>query len=181
MNRTEKRLLKRTIELGLLLTLLVILADSIGLLEPLEYYLYDLRARHCQFFTPLPSKKIVHLDINDESLKEIGWFPWPRTKLAMMLDEVHLAGAKIVGFDIIFPEAQPPRFEMQQDGTPKLIQDDQNFADAVRRAGNVLIPLSVPPKTKDELPIVDAIAAVLRDDLEQSAPEVTAKLRGTRF
>ncbi|HEY7089474.1 MAG TPA: adenylate/guanylate cyclase domain-containing protein [Tepidisphaeraceae bacterium] len=181
MNRTEKRLLTRTIELGLLLTLLVILADGIGLLAPLESYLYDLRARHCQFFTPSPSKKIVHLDINDESLKEIGWFPWPRTKLAMMLDEVRLAGAKIIGFDIIFPEPQPPRFEMQPDGTPKLIHDDQNFADAVRRAGNVLIPLSVPPKTNDEPPITEAMASILRDDVEQTAAQVTAKLRGTKF
>ena len=43
MNRTEKRLLLRTLELGLILTLAVIAADYLGVLDPFERYLYDQR------------------------------------------------------------------------------------------------------------------------------------------
>jgi class 3 adenylate cyclase/CHASE2 domain-containing sensor protein len=143
MNRTEKRLLLRTVELGMVLTLAVIMADYFGLLDPFERYLYDQRARHCQFFTPSPTDRIMHLDIDDASLKEIGWFPWPRTKMAEMIDELRLAGAKVIGMDILFAEPQDSRYEKQPDGSFKQIDDDQNFAAAVKRADNVLIPLSV--------------------------------------
>jgi class 3 adenylate cyclase/CHASE2 domain-containing sensor protein len=143
MTRSEKQLLSRTMAVGLFLTLAVIVADGAGLLDPLERYLYDQRARHCQFFTPPPSDKIVHLDIDDPSQSQIGWFPWPRTKLAMIIDELHRAGAKVVGLDIIFSEPQDVRWEKEPDGTFKEIDDDKNFADSVRAAGNVLAPISV--------------------------------------
>ncbi|HMB95450.1 MAG TPA: hypothetical protein VKK61_05375, partial [Tepidisphaeraceae bacterium] len=67
MNRIEKRLLMRTIVLGVFLTLAVIVADYVGLLDPFERYLYDQRARYCQFFTPPPTDRIMHLDIDDPS------------------------------------------------------------------------------------------------------------------
>ena len=89
------------------------------------------------------------MDIDDASLKEIGWFPWPRTKMAEIIDELRLAGAKVVGLDILFPEPQEPRYEKQHDGSFKEINDDQNFAESVRRAGNVLIPLSIKAESKD--------------------------------
>src|SRR5262245_44807539 len=104
MNRTEKRLLHRTVILGLGLTAVVILLDWVGGLEPFERYLYDHRARYCQFFSPPPTDKIVHLDIDDDSIERIGRFPWNRTILAQMLDEIRLAGPKVVGFDVMFSE-----------------------------------------------------------------------------
>src|ERR1700733_14377916 len=100
MTRSEKQLLLRTVAVGMFLTLAMIAADFFGLLDPLERYLYDQRVRYCQFFSPPPTDKIVHVDIDDPSLAQIGWFPWPRTKLAMMIDELHRAGAKVVGLDI---------------------------------------------------------------------------------
>src|SRR3954471_15405699 len=117
MNRSEKRLLRRTLQLGLLLTLLVIVADFAGTLDPLEGYLHDFRARHFQYFTPPPTDQIVLLDIDDPSLTAIGSFPWRRTKLAEMIDEIKLAGAKVIGLDIIFPEVQDLRIEQEPDGS----------------------------------------------------------------
>ena len=69
MSRSQRKLLVRISALGVILTLLVILADGRDRLEPLERYLYDLRARHCQYYSPLPSDKIVHVDIDDQSLQ----------------------------------------------------------------------------------------------------------------
>ncbi|HVT89635.1 MAG TPA: adenylate/guanylate cyclase domain-containing protein [Tepidisphaeraceae bacterium] len=180
MNRTEKKLFKRTVQLGLVLTLAVILCDCFGLLDRFERFIYDRRAQYCQFFTPPPTDKIVHLDIDDEALQDIGSFPWPRTKLAEMVDELHRAGAKVIGFDIIFPEAQPPRYEPDAEGKIQTIQDDQNFADAIRRAGNVLIPLSVQPQSPDRPAVLDPLVAALKSDLEMDQNQAIAKLRGTR-
>ena len=104
MTRNERKLLFRTIVMGVLLTLVVILLDglSFGPILKLEEVLYDYRARDCQFFTPPPTDRIVHLDIDDPSLAEIGAYPWQRTKFAEIVDEVNLAGAKLLGMDIIF-------------------------------------------------------------------------------
>src|SRR3954451_18004048 len=111
MTRNEKRQLVRTLIMGVLLTGVVILLDGIGFraIERLEQWLYDYRAQDCQFFTPPPTDRIVHLDIDDPSLHEIGAFPWQRTKFAQIADEVSLAGAKVLGMDIIFAEHQPVR------------------------------------------------------------------------
>jgi class 3 adenylate cyclase len=136
--------------LGLGLTLLIILLDGLGGLEPLERYLYDFRARHFQVFTPPPTDQIVHLDIDDPSLKEIGAFPWPRTRMAEMLDEINLAGAKVVGMDIIFAEPQEVRYIKQKEGTFDEIRDDDNLADAIKRGGNVLIPVSAELNDRNE-------------------------------
>jgi adenylate cyclase len=136
--------------LGLGLTLLIILLDGLGGLEPLERYLYDFRARHFQVFTPPPTDQIVHLDIDDPSLKQIGSFPWPRTRIAEMLDEINLAGAKVVGMDIIFAEPQEVRYIRQKDGLFAEIRDDDNLADAIKRGGNVLIPVSAELDTRSE-------------------------------
>jgi class 3 adenylate cyclase/CHASE2 domain-containing sensor protein len=181
MNRTEKRLLRRTIELGLALTLVVIVLDWVGLLQPFARYLYDRRARYCQFFSPAPSDKIVHLDINDETLESIGWWPWPRAKLAMLMEEIRLAGPKIVGFDVVFTEAQPVRLEKTPDGADRIIEDDKAFADSIGKAGNVLIPLSIDPQEATDPPIVAAMIELFKKDLEIDRARLKVELRGTKF
>lgn len=181
MNRIERRLFWRTIGLGLVLTLVVICADGLGFLDQLERYLYDFRARNFQAFTPKPTDQIVHLDIDDPSMEQIGAFPWPRTRIAEMIDEIHLAGAKVLGMDIIFPDPQETRYQKLRDGTFREIQDDQNLARSVKEAGNVLIPVSVRmlergqiapatsrPARLDEfsLPLPDHAPPLLKADFE---------------
>lgn len=50
---------------------------------------------------PLP---VAILDIDDRSLEELGQWPWPRTRVARMVDRAAAAGAVAVAFDIIFSE-----------------------------------------------------------------------------
>lgn len=64
------------------------LFDQYQILKPREY-------------KPVPVKI---LDIDDESLKRIGQWPWPRTKLAEMLIRVFESGAQVVAFDVVFAE-----------------------------------------------------------------------------
>src|SRR3954469_13952599 len=108
MLRHERRLLLDSLRMGVVLTGLVVTLDLAGVLTPAENYFYDHRARLCQHFTPPPTDKLVHIDIDDRTLEAIGSWPWKRSKLARMLDEIRLAGPTAVAMDVIFQEPQEP-------------------------------------------------------------------------
>jgi adenylate cyclase len=42
--------------------------------------------------------------VDDESIKEIGRWPWPRTTIAKLMDVLKAKGVKAIGFDIVFSE-----------------------------------------------------------------------------
>jgi adenylate cyclase len=42
--------------------------------------------------------------IDEKSLSELGRWPWPRTVIARLIDQLKACGAKAVGFDVIFSE-----------------------------------------------------------------------------
>ena len=65
MTRTERNLMWRTAIWGVALTLFVIVLEQTDSIVALERWLYDRRARDCQFFTPSPTDQLVHLDIDD--------------------------------------------------------------------------------------------------------------------
>ena len=44
------------------------------------------------------------VDIDEASLKKLGQWPWPRTELAKLVNELSELGAAAIAFDIIFPE-----------------------------------------------------------------------------
>lgn len=55
---------------------------------------------------PTPtSGEIVIVDIDNASLARVGQWPWPRTVVAELTDRLKEAGARVVGFDILFAEA----------------------------------------------------------------------------
>ena len=208
MTRTERKLFKDTAALGLALTLLVVVLDLAGWLHRLELGLYDLRARYCQFYTPPPTEKLIHVDIDDRSIEVIGHWPWPRSVLAEMVDEGRLAGAKAFATDIIFSE--PKRFDLSDEQilaasrqgpapatapadalrqlqvTVPLVNNDLALADALRRfreaGGKPIIPvalnLNVPPNTS---PPYRALLGLLRDELELPYDAAMARLRSQGF
>ncbi|MBU0968332.1 MAG: adenylate/guanylate cyclase domain-containing protein [Proteobacteria bacterium] len=53
--------------------------------------------------TPI-SGQVVIVDIDDASLARIGQWPWPRNTVADLITQIHQAGARVVGFDIVFAE-----------------------------------------------------------------------------
>ena len=93
MHRGERRLRINTGICCLILTLLVVILDTqrVNLLAPMEHWLYDRRCRYFQFFTPPPTDRLVHLDLDDEALEDVGAWPWPRGKMAAILDEIREA------------------------------------------------------------------------------------------
>ncbi|MBA4396529.1 MAG: adenylate/guanylate cyclase domain-containing protein [Syntrophus sp. (in: bacteria)] len=46
----------------------------------------------------------VIVAVDEKSLSELGRWPWPRTVMARLLDQLKAHGAKVVGFDVIFSE-----------------------------------------------------------------------------
>jgi adenylate cyclase len=52
-------------------------------------------------YKPLPVKII---DIDDESLKKIGQWPWSRTTISQLITNLTNAGTNTIGFDIVFAE-----------------------------------------------------------------------------
>jgi class 3 adenylate cyclase/CHASE2 domain-containing sensor protein len=128
MSKTERRLFRRTMIVGLALTAATIALAFAGWLEPLENFLYDRRARWCQFHVRKPTESIVHLCIDDASIDQhaLGRFPWSRDKWARIIDELSLAKPKVIALDVIFPDAEND-------------ENDAALAGAFQRAGNVLL------------------------------------------
>src|SRR5580698_317077 len=102
MSGLARRIFLRSLIIGAILTSAVLVAWWVGLLDSLEYWLYDQRATYCRLDEPAPSDRIVHLDIDDASVSPdaLGRWPWPRATFARMLDEIHLAAPSAIGLDI---------------------------------------------------------------------------------
>src|SRR5687767_10642986 len=107
MTRSERRLLVDTSILGLAITFLVTFLDFAGLLSAPERFFYDFRARNCQRYRPAPTTQLVHVDVDDRSLEVMGRWPWPRSKLAEIIDEIKIGGAKTMVLDVMLSEPAP--------------------------------------------------------------------------
>ncbi|TLM66793.1 MAG: adenylate/guanylate cyclase domain-containing protein [Deltaproteobacteria bacterium] len=47
---------------------------------------------------------VVIVDIDEKSLRALGQWPWPRDVVARLVDRIRAAGARVVGFDVVFAE-----------------------------------------------------------------------------
>ncbi len=95
------------IVLGLLISLLLVGNAAhlykLGIVDRLSNILYDYRL---QLTMPRTTDtRVVILDIDEESLKEEGRWPWSRDRLALLVDKLFdKYGIAVVGFDIVFAE-----------------------------------------------------------------------------
>ena len=116
-------LIREWLLIGLVLlpfTVYLSLSPGLALNNPL----YDSLRR----LTPLPvDPRILLVTIDDQSLKRLGQWPWPRSVHADLIDRLSAARPAGILFDVIFSE-------------PGEAADDQRLADAVCKAGNVLLP-----------------------------------------
>ncbi len=88
----DRRLIVKTVAIGVLLTALVTVAEIGQWLAPLERWLYDRRARDHQQFTPPPTDLLRHIDIDDRALEVIGQFPWPRSRSTCCSSRIRSGG-----------------------------------------------------------------------------------------
>ncbi len=73
--------------------------------------------------------EIVLVAIDDQSLEDLGRFPWPRYVHAELLRILSQAQPAAIGIDIIFSEAADDP------------EEDLALAEAIREAGNVVLPV----------------------------------------
>lgn len=144
MSALGRRVFIRSLVIGGILTAATLLAGWLGVLDSLEYWLYDQRAIYCQLAEPAPSERIVHLDIDDASVSPdaLGRWPWPRATLARILEEVHRAGPSAIGLDILFSEPQRPELVEDADGKVRVIDHDDQLAEALKDCGNTVLASS---------------------------------------
>ena len=48
---------------------------------------------------------VVIVDIDEASIAALGQWPWPRTRLARLIEATHQLGARAIGLDMLMPEA----------------------------------------------------------------------------
>jgi len=107
-----------------------------------------------------PALPVRIVDIDEDSLKAIGQWPWPRTVLADLVNKLAEGGAAAIGFDIVFPEpdrmspANALRFWLKSDSLQGLKEEidslpsnDQVFAEAIGKAPVTLGFIGTPQGT----------------------------------
>jgi eukaryotic-like serine/threonine-protein kinase len=101
-----KKIKKSTISdfvLGIFLTLLALFAFflSWGPLETIEYGLYDLSAG---LRVKPATAPVAVIAIDEQSIANLGRWPWPRAHIAAMVDLLQSYNVKVIGLDIIYSE-----------------------------------------------------------------------------
>jgi len=130
---------------SVLATAAIVLLDVSGALTAWKEQSLDLAQQYLPRDAAPMSDEIVLVDIDDRALERIGRWPWPRTELAGVLDELHLAGARTIAIDLDLADPQPPTW--QPGPTPIRIDHDAALAGAM--SGRVVLAALLMP---DELP-----------------------------
>ena len=144
MKKALKRFLSlNPLSLTFLLTLLVLVlfVVQVDLFELVELKTYDFRFLSRGAKSPRPDVVMAVLD--EKSLKAEGRWPWPRSKMAKLIEALSLDGAKVIGFDIIFAEPDEnssihfirqieekmKRYHVESDGMKAFIEESKAGAD----------------------------------------------------
>jgi len=143
----------------------VLTGASLSVVEGVERKTRDLRFR---FRGPIsPSGEVVIVAIDDRSIKAVGRWPWPRFVMGELIHIIAAGGPKAIGIDLLFsePETNPELGKVRElmsayQGLGLLTDDmrsqaffgemvealetadnDAYLAEAVRNAGNVVLPV----------------------------------------
>lgn len=106
-------------------------------------------------------RPVTILDIDERSLKEVGQWPWPRNRIAQLVDNLTGLGAAAIAFDAVFsepdrlnPDTLADTFRNLDEATREKLKaqpsNDQLFADAIRRS-RVVLGESGLPQSNSEL------------------------------
>ncbi|MBN2466943.1 MAG: CHASE2 domain-containing protein, partial [Deltaproteobacteria bacterium] len=157
---TDYLLTISALRVGIGITFLCVVVNVINppFLQRLELACYDLRLTARGMVSPLD--KVVLVAIDEKSLDEVGRWPWPRTRIAEIIDRLTEDGAKVIGFDMVFPEPDENRILREVALIKKEINElrvkneqldsylthltetadpDKVLAEAVKRSGRVIL------------------------------------------
>jgi eukaryotic-like serine/threonine-protein kinase len=152
--------------LGIALTLVMLVAAGSDLLQSLERTAYDWGVR---LSTRASSEQVAVIAIDDQSIANLGRWPWSRDLHARMIDLLVGAQAKVVGNTVLFsePQSDPGHayitrlqeivrrtqgeaavpFPAGEEISSLLVEaeaalnSDRRLAESYQRAGNVVLPM----------------------------------------
>lgn len=75
-------------------------------LARLDTLIYDWRFQWLTPKRPEGQVPIVVVDVDEQSLKREGRWPWSRTKVAALVQALEQQGVRLIGFDVVFSEAE---------------------------------------------------------------------------
>jgi len=141
-----------------------------GLLESWSH-----RATDRLYLSHAADSRIVIVNIDDASIARLGRWPWARSVHADLINKISSGKPLAIGYDVNFPEVSN-------------VKDDTALADAIRAAGNVVLPveLAVPKRAGETLAgnkylasisqIVSAAAGIGHVNTPQDADGVVRRL-----
>ncbi|MEN8205453.1 MAG: adenylate/guanylate cyclase domain-containing protein [Pseudomonadota bacterium] len=97
---------------GLLLTCIAVLVQvsEVPVLSEidrrLEWLAYDLRLRLLLPEEVEPDPRIIIVDIDEKSLLQEGRWPWPRSTIAALVNQVFASGAAVMAMDVMYVEPE---------------------------------------------------------------------------
>ncbi|MDD2741410.1 MAG: serine/threonine-protein kinase [Rhodocyclaceae bacterium] len=152
--------------LGVMVTLLMLIASGSSLIQSLERKAYDMGV---QASSRTPSERIAVIAIDDQSIANLGRWPWSRERHARLTDLLAASKVKVIGNTIFFSEPQlDPGYtyvtklieiinqSVVEGGEPSpevekmaavlaeaevALNTDRTLADSYGKAGNVVLPL----------------------------------------
>jgi len=147
LNRTRRFGTGRIVGLLLLVSLLTLRILDPGPVEAVRLKSLDI---YQLIYPRVESQGLVAIvDIDEQSLRTLGQWPWPRTIMAEMVAKIVEGGGTVIGFDVLFPE--PDRsspevaaetFQGLDDATRERLRhlpsNDTIFANAIRASTVVL-------------------------------------------
>ena len=159
---------QRWIQVALLLALLV-LAVMLRLNDPPA--IERMRQLTFDYYNKL-MPRVGHddtliVDIDEESIRKMGQWPWPRTLVAELPVILRDMGAKAVVFDMVFAEPDrtspslfadqlPEEFSNIKAQLKKLPDNDAVFAQKISEAGNVVMGFVGANQITDQVPVLKA-------------------------
>jgi len=183
--------------LGLVVALVLFMASSSDLVQSLERLAYDWGVRASSHS---PSARIAVIAIDDQSIANIGRWPWSREIHAQMVVKLKQAGAKVVGYASFFFEPQidpglayvqklselyqllpPPQqqnlaqFATVLSEAEDALNNDRKLAAAITEAGNVALPMLFvlgEPRGNPDKPLPDY---VMKNQIAKVADRVGAQ------
>ena len=135
---------------GVTLGVILLLLLRLPVTEFIELKLYDLKFLYRGARPPAPEIALVAVD--DDSVKQVGRWPWSREVIAQLIGRIKEAEARVIGLDIVFAERQETAamtalqnlrrdLAQQRAVTPQvlaLVAQEEKRADVDRRLAQVI-------------------------------------------
>ena len=135
----------------------------LGFIHNIELQTYDLRVV-ATARPAAPAENVVIISIDDESIRRmeplLGRWPWPRLAHATVIDYLSSAGARVIGYDVLFSERDIRKF-MVADEEWTGEESDAALVASTKKAGNVVH-------------IAEASSAELADPARAITPDLSA-------